>query len=307
MEENKTEKVQEKLRLLVPLAVYRKIMAYVQICELEISGFAEIEYNEARNCFIAGEPYLLEQEVTGSGTHMDENEVSKFNFQYIKKGGTQLPRLWWHSHVNFQAFFSAIDEDTLKQLQNETFIVALVLNKRKEWKAKAYLYSETKSTIMGIDYETKEWIEVDPLPVEVDLEYERIPEVLRKEVDKKVKEKTWKPTVFQRNNKPYTTPMPLLSDGKSIDLRNYLQLPKDKKAAEDRIDKLDLIKEWDSQLEEFVYRDVQSGKLWVDSWNVLTDEEEDITNLLDDVDKSVHDMTDNELRIEAMKEGYGIK
>lgn len=290
-----SELTQEKLKLLVPLAIYRKIMAYVQICDLEISGFAELEYNEARNAFIVGEPYLLEQEVSGAATHMDEEDVSKFNLQYIKKGGTQLPRLWWHSHVDMQAFFSAIDEDTLKQLQNDTFIVALVLNKRKEWKAKAYLYSETDSNIMGIKFKTKEWIEIDPLPAEVELEYERIPEALKKEVDKKVKKQVHKITVYDKNGKGRTPyPSPLIWDGRGEKIKKYLQLPKDKTAAERKIDELGLIKEWDTDLRQYVYRDEQTGKIWFDYWDSL--EAFDNENFLNDID--------NEEEVEKIKEVY---
>ena len=161
-------------------------MAYISFCDLEISGFADVEYNSARNAFVAGEVYLLRQEVSGAATHMDEEAVSKFNLEMIKAGKMQLPRIWFHSHVNMQAFFSATDEETLKDLQNETFIIALVGNKRKEMKAKAYVAESIP--MLG----QSSYIEIDPMTITVDLEYERIPEALRKEVDEKVTKKASK-------------------------------------------------------------------------------------------------------------------
>lgn len=262
---------EEDVKLIIPLATYRKIMAYTAICDLEISGFAEVEYNKERNAFIAGEVYLMKQEVSPSTTELEEEDISKFNFEYIKAGGTQLPRLWWHSHVNMEAFFSPTDEGTLTDLQNETFMIALVVNKRKQMKAKAYVYEEktTLSSIMGIDFEesTKEWIEIDPLHVTVELEYERIPEVLKKEVEEKVKKKIW----------PIHEPKQLHS-GKnkkkgrkntSAGIISPLQLPKDPDAAEKRILELGLERKWDWTSGDWVYEDPTTGQKWVDYWETL--------------------------------------
>lgn len=265
-EEITMEEKTNEVKLIIPLSTYRKIMAYTAICDLEISGFCEVEYNQARHAFIAGEVYLLDQEVTGTGTHMDEEAVSKFNLDYIKKGGTQLPRLWWHSHVNMEAFFSGIDEDTLKELQNDTFAIALVVNKRKEFRAMAYVYKETVTNIMGFEFETKEQVKIDPLHAEVELEYERIPETLKKEVEKKVRERTYHaptrvPTVYGRDK---------IHTGEKSIFARALQLPKSPVEANRRILELGLVKEWDNQLQQYVYRDPYTQQIWVDYWKVLS-------------------------------------
>ena len=272
----------EKIKLIIPLATYRKIMAYVTICDTEISGFAEVEYNPERNVFVAGEVYLCEQEASGASVHMTEETVSKFNLERIKAGATQLPRLWWHSHVNMQAFFSAIDEDTLKDLQNDTFTIALVANKSKEMKAKAYIYNETTTNIMGLKFESKEQIEIDPLPLTIELEYERIPETLKKEVEKKVKAQIH---VFDRKQSrlPYKNPMIFNDKDKSkSSIVKHLQLPKDPLAAQKRIDELGLVKEWDTSLRQYIYKDPYTHQVWVDYWQTL--EQYDNENFLGDDD-----------------------
>lgn len=272
----------EALKLIIPLATYRKIMAYVTLCDLEISGFCEVEYVEARNAFVAGEVYLLKQEVTGSATHMDEETVSAFNLERIKAGANQLPRLWWHSHVNMEAFFSSIDEETLKDLQNDSFIVALVANKRKAMKAKCYLYNETTTRVMGIEFETAKQMEIDPLPISIDWEYERIPEALRNEVAEKVTKRSY-PTQTQYIN-------PQLYSGKEEKKRKHRQasivkplfLPKDKIAAAKRIQEKGLIREWDDVGEEWVYRDPYTGAIWIDYWGTI--EKYSITDPDDETD-----------------------
>ena len=260
------KKATERLKLIIPLATYRKIMAYTTLCDLEISGFCELEYSESRNAFIAGEVYLLKQEVSGAATHMDEETVSAFNLERIKAGANQLPRLWFHSHVNMAAFFSTIDEDTLKDLQNDTFTVALVVNKQKEMKAKAYIYSETTSRIMGIELESKEQVEVDPLPVSIEFDYERIPEALRKEVDEKVTKRVYTPAL------PYSTHQP--HGGKKrkhghASIIKPLFLPKDRVAAARKVEDKGLVGAWDSIREEFIYEDPYTGEVYIDYWEAL--------------------------------------
>lgn len=258
----------EDLKLIIPLAVYRKVMAYVTLCDLEISGFAEVEYNAERNVFIAGEPYLLKQNVTGTNTHMEEEDVSKFNHDYIKKGGTQLPRIWWHSHVNMGAFFSGTDEATLKDLQNDSFIIALVLNKRKEMKAKCYV----ASTIPIFNIPNQ--IEVEELPVTIELDYERIPESLRLEVEKKVTETKFEHNYGKWQNKkdpklPYKNP--LLKAGEETKLTQAWRLPKDPELAYKKVEDLNLFRTWSTEYEDFVYEDPKTGQVWIDHWQVLDD------------------------------------
>lgn len=247
----------EEIKLIIPLTTYRKIMAYITLCETEVSGFAEIEYNVERNCFVAGEVYLLEQEATGAHVEMDEEAVAKFNMERIKAGADQLPRIWWHSHVDMGAFFSVTDEDTSKQLQNETFNVSLVGNKRGEFKAKCYVAQSIPMLA------TREYIEVDPLPIKIELEYERIPDSFRKEVEKKVKKKVFTPsTPVQRS----------LYSGKQAfggKIAKALSLPKDPTAAINRIEQLELERQWSYELDDWKWVDPKTGQIWVDQWAVV--------------------------------------
>ena len=260
------------LKLIIPLATYRKIMAYATICDLEISGFCEVEYNEARNAFIAGETYLLRQEVTGGSTHIDEEAISAFNLERIKAGATQLPRLWWHSHVNMEAFFSGIDEGTLKDLQNDSFIIALVVNKQKNMKAKAYVYSQTATNLLGFQFEEKLQTEIDPLPIQIEFEYERIPDALKKEVDEKVKTKIFTPRLPAGD---YYKGKEKKREYGHASIIKPLFLPKDRTAANKRIEEKGLEQEWDNIRQEYVYRDPATGEIWIDYWSTIEEFEKD--------------------------------
>jgi hypothetical protein len=271
---------EEKLQLIIPLESYRKIMAYAELCNTEISGFADVEYQKELNAFVVGKVYLLEQEGSAASVHMDEEAVAKFNDDLIRKGAKQLPRLWWHSHVNMEAFFSGTDEATTEQLRNDSFNISLVVNKRNQMKAKANIYYESISItkLMGEEetLEEKEWLDIDPMPIHVSMEYQKIPKTLVDEVEKKVSKP--KPHVH-RTTLPYTSPYILTNqedkafgDGAIyIPKKQFANtLPKDRLKAEKKIADLGLRREWDYVLQEWVYKSPHNDDIWVDSWNVLS-------------------------------------
>jgi len=125
------------MTLYIPFASWQKIMWYTEIATQEISGFADVEYNAEAGRFEVGNVYLVKQECTATETEMDDEAIADFNYQLVKDHGmTQLPRLWWHSHVNMGAFLSGTDEDTLAKFKNDSWMISLVVNKRAESKVK---------------------------------------------------------------------------------------------------------------------------------------------------------------------------
>lgn len=262
------KEIEEQLKtaaLLLPLASYRKIMAYVQLCEFEISGFSEVTYNPERNAFVVGEVYLIEQHGSGVTTHLEEEDSFKFHDEYRKmqkaKGvkSFSYPRLWWHSHVNMEAYLSPVDEDALTNRKTDNFTIALVVNKKRVMKAKAYVCVEGKYQIFGIDVPTKEWIEIKDLPVRIDLDYERIPDALKKEVEEKVKKDEPVHKKHQKGKKDWDF-------GK---LEAPKSFPKDLNTVLMMIKKLNLFCEWDYSVGELVWESPFKAHRFVDTHKVL--------------------------------------
>lgn len=275
------EETLQASELLIPLPAYRKIMAYATLCPIEISGFTEVTYNKERNAFIVGDVYLLEQNAGGSDVHMEEEDVQKFNLERIKAGAKELPRLWWHSHVNMGAFLSVTDEDTLKDRRTDGFTIALVVNKKREMVAKAYVCVEAAYRVFDEVTQVKEWIELDPLPVHIELDYERIPEALKQEVADKVKKKV--------------TPLKHWKKGKKYLYQKTeapLHFPKDKIGALEKIAQYDLTEQWDQDLKQWVYKSPLGGFVYVDYWNVLTEKEDQES--LDAMEKEIERLAEKE-------------
>jgi proteasome lid subunit RPN8/RPN11 len=165
---------QQDITLLIPKAIYTKLFQYVAYWDEEITGFADVFYDKALNNLIMGELYLLPQQSADTEVEMDEEAISEFTVKCIQMGMEQLPRLWWHSHVNMATFFSGTDYEAIDNLKNDTFQVALVVNKQKQMHA--LLRVNQPITVV-----------VEPLGIEVLEEEEIIPQEIIDEVENKVK------------------------------------------------------------------------------------------------------------------------
>lgn len=244
-----------KMKVVIPFEMYQKLIAYVDVCDTEITGFFDVEYVKEKNIFLVTKVYdLLEQEAGGADVQMDEESVSAFNLELIKQGVEQLPRGWWHSHVNMDAFLSGTDEATLEYLENDSFIVALVANKKHIMKAKVRVFNPYK-------------FEIENVPVEIRLADNDLEEEARKEIEKKVKTRF----VQGWNNKDWKGKQQDFGDsdtnGSELFSHNGVRkwLPKDKNKALDRIVELTLLREWDRDLHDFVYIDPANDDIWIDN------------------------------------------
>lgn len=283
MAEDREVEVTIDIELVIPLTAYRKIMAYTMLADSEVSGFADIEYNKETKKLVVGEVYLLEQTGSGAHTDMSEEVVSDFNLSLVKKGKTQMPRLWWHSHHKMGVFFSGTDDDTMEYLENDSFIVALVVNQKKEMFARFILNNPIH-------------VEVDNLPIHVAVEYEEIPATLIKEVERKVNNPKKKEPIIivgtpdtetekKGSGSGIILPNGINDEGwdrrrKIFSSRKTLQfLPKSPVEAEERVRHLQLVMLWDMDMEQYVYKE-PNGNVWVDYWNSLgtADIEEDRKN-----------------------------
>lgn len=242
--------------LRIPLDNYRKLMAYVDLCEGEVTGFFDVEWDRELGLFILGEIYLIKQEAGAADVEMDEDDIATFMEELIAKGVTQLPRGWWHSHVNMGAFFSGTDNNTINNdFINDSFTLSLVVNKKREMKASVVIFEDLPYDLVLAP------IRIDDLRVEVEWGYTSIPEELRKEVAEKVQ--PHKPVYQYQGNLNYGG-RKKNKEGKS------LSLPKDKTEALQKIEALDLIRQFDPDLREAVYINEATDEVWRDIWQVIT-------------------------------------
>lgn len=118
---------QSRPKLCFEPTAYEKMMYYVQLAEGEISGLGKIRYVESANTRFYDEDKIMVEDIalftqrcSGGGTTLNEESLAKFIVSLARK--KQDPhewRLWWHSHADFGASWSGIDEAAITKLTTE--------------------------------------------------------------------------------------------------------------------------------------------------------------------------------------------
>lgn len=133
MADNKAE---INLSIHVDDEVWQKVMYWIDKSPVEISGLGKVVYDERSGIFRVIDAFLVDQENSGAETEMQDSAVAKLMYETHKQPGRLC--WWWHSHVNMQAFWSGTDTATIDKLGGGGWVVATVLNKRREYRS-AYL------------------------------------------------------------------------------------------------------------------------------------------------------------------------
>lgn len=292
----------DKPRVILSAEAYKKLFAYIDLVDTEITGFADVEYDKERNAFYVTTVYLLKQEAQDAEVDMDEDTIGEFLYECISMGMKQLPRLWWHSHATMSAFFSSIDDNTIENFSTSGWMLALVGNKSRMMKADLMIFEPYP-------------IRVSDLPITFEKEKEEYPKELVDEVAAKVTQKkfSYTPTThgagapyapgwhnddrFDDEDDPIygkfgghpqgaprvgqqaKTWEPIESKeigaifmGFANGFATY-QLPEDEIDAMTLIDDLDLQKEWDDDLSCYIYKNPDSKAIYVDLTGMFDDDD----------------------------------
>lgn len=166
------------MRLIITAEVEAKLNAYVMAVDTEIAGMGKVKVSDAGDIMLL-DVAIYDQVVTGGTADLSTEALAKFQTELIKAG--ESPEdwvLWWHSHAGMQAFFSGTDTSTIESSTEYQYLVSLVVNRRRERKARLDLYHPFRFT-------------QDNLAIIVGTANEVIPEEIRAEVEAKVKVKTY--------------------------------------------------------------------------------------------------------------------
>lgn len=166
------------MRLIIPAAVEAKLHAYVRSVNTEIAGMGKAKVGDDGNIMLL-DVAIYEQEVTGGTADLSSEALAKFQTELIQNG--ESPKdwiVWWHSHADMSAFFSSRDTSTIDSSNEFQYLVSLVVNRKRERKARVDTYRPFRFT-------------QDNLEIIVGTEEEVVPQEIRDEVAAKVHIKTW--------------------------------------------------------------------------------------------------------------------
>lgn len=150
-------------KIVIPKAVYDKVMHWVNKSNNEVGGFGTVKYDKETQSFTVIEAYLLKQEVGMAHTDLDAASVGKLMFETRNDEGDL--KWWWHSHVRMSVFWSGTDTDTIKSLGAQEWAVATVFNQMEEMKSalcyKAPSAFDPDNLVLEDDIDTEiEWPEM---------------------------------------------------------------------------------------------------------------------------------------------------
>ena len=165
-----------KSQLVIPIKLYNKIMFFVDNTDNEISGMGRLVFSEGKANVT--NVYLLEQEVGPAKTDIDETSLSKL--MYESRADDGLLNFWWHSHVNMGSRFSCTDDETIKEIGGRGFVIAMVINKRREYQIVYHSKGDDKTPMV--------WQEMDLV---IDHGNGDLAEEWKKEIAEKCKVKTY--------------------------------------------------------------------------------------------------------------------
>lgn len=151
----------------------RLLDTYVRLAKGEISGLGTVEVRGGN--FLVTELLLFEQTCNASHTSLNTGDIASFLTQAVMDGRpTEDLKLWWHSHVNMDVFWSQEDEGTAQRLSNGVWFLSLVANKRSEYLCRLDIFDPVPITLDELEV-----IVIYPDDPELD-------EIVQAEIDEKV-------------------------------------------------------------------------------------------------------------------------
>lgn len=173
--------------------LYQKLIALTQECESEIGGIllGDIEDNK----ILIDDVIIPKQTVSSAHVTMDAKDIADATIPLAKKDPKVISRVkgWWHSHSDFQTFWSAIDETTIKKL-TKFMGLCVSINTSQKYPMKVRL-----------DVSKPLYLSMDDLPYQVLFtSSDKIKDWAAKEIKKKIKAQ-----VFQQVN--YNQKLPFQS------------------------------------------------------------------------------------------------
>jgi len=138
------------VKLCIEELPYRKAMKLAEMIDAEYIAFLVVEQREDK--IVVKDIILPYQEVTSSSCEFDEKMFSVITES--KNINPEEIKGWLHSHCDMSVFWSATDESTIKKLgRRMPFVVSIVVNKKRDLKARIDLFRPFRITLDDVEVE----------------------------------------------------------------------------------------------------------------------------------------------------------
>ncbi len=170
---------------------YLKLRYYTECCDTEISGLGKVR--ETPEGFEIYSIEILNQDVSFAHSSLNDEDLAKFLQEKLKTNEKISDyKVWWHSHVYMDSYFSPIDDRTIDGSTEFPYMISIVTNKMKKDLIRLDLHKPFRLTIP-----------IEKLEIILE-EDEHLKNQCLKEIEEKVK--TRSPMSILRGKKRYSTP-----------------------------------------------------------------------------------------------------
>jgi hypothetical protein len=124
------------LRVVIDRLAYYEMLHYVDRSKFEVSGMGTVTMKDG--LIYVHRLFLPPQENRYTMTDITADDMGKMEYEVHRD---QLPgrlRCWWHSHVDFNTFWSGTDEATILEKGAGGWCLAIVVNKKREIRVALY-------------------------------------------------------------------------------------------------------------------------------------------------------------------------
>lgn len=133
----------EKITLFLEQRAAEKLWAYTMLCKTEISGLGKVTVVEGN--IVVSDLAIFDQKVSSAHSTIPAEALAKFQDERVKAGESMKEWcLWWHSHAEMGVFFSGTDTATIDESSMFPYLVSLVVNRKRETKARLDIYTPVR-------------------------------------------------------------------------------------------------------------------------------------------------------------------
>lgn len=156
------------MKLIIPKEVEARLHDYVMSVDSEIAGMGRVSVSEDGETVTVEEVMIYEQEVTGATADLSPQAIARWQSDLVKAGGSPKHwKLWWHSHHTMAAFFSGTDTATMDRQSEGDWMMSLVVNVKRERKARLDMYRPFRMFLDDVDIQIGEEEETYQVPASI--------------------------------------------------------------------------------------------------------------------------------------------
>ncbi len=140
-------KVKQNLRVRIDADAMERIWHWTDLAAGEFSCLGTVTDD-----VLVGNVQLFDQICTAASTELDQEALAKF---LVTHPAPQNVRAWCHSHARLGVFWSQQDEACIEGLANDQCLVSIVVNKKREFKARIDVWQPFRLTFDDLPLEIR--------------------------------------------------------------------------------------------------------------------------------------------------------